>query len=81
MWHLWGENVENMELTVVGYHRETETVYPILIDGWSKSLGGPNNGADAHVPSTVKIPEPGEWAILLYTDGKLFDTLVFEINE
>lgn len=82
MWHLWGiENPENIELTVVGFHKETGTVHQILIDGWTKSLSGPNNGADAHVPSTVKIPESGEWALLLYTDGKLFDTLIYEIKE
>jgi hypothetical protein len=44
-------------------------------------LGGENNGADAHTPSSVNILKAGEWAILLYTDGKLFDILVYEINE
>ena len=82
MWHLWGiENAKNTKLTVVGFHKESETVHPILIDGWTKGLGGANNGADAHVPSGVKIPKSGEWAILLYTDEKLFDILVYEIKE
>ena len=81
MWHLWGiENPEKIKLTVVGFHKQTGTVHQILIDGWTKVLGGPNNGANAHTPSTVKIPESGEWAILLYTDDKLFDTLIYEIN-
>jgi hypothetical protein len=79
MWHLWG--VESVVLTVVGFHKESNTVHKIFIDGWTKPTAGPNNGADAHIPSSVKIPKPGEWAILLYTDGKLFDILVFEINE
>ncbi|MFC0274731.1 hypothetical protein ACFFIX_25745 [Metabacillus herbersteinensis] len=79
MWHLWG--VKNVELTVVGFHRETGTIHQILIDGWTKDAHTPNNGADAHTPSSVKIPKPGEWAILLYTDGKLFDKLVYKINE
>ena len=82
MWHLWGiENPEKIKLTVVGFHKQTGTVHQILIDGWTKVLGGPNNGANAHIPSTVKIPESGEWAILLYTDDKLFDTLIYEINQ
>jgi hypothetical protein len=82
MWHLWGiENARNTKLTVVGFHKESETVHQILIDGWTTGLGGANNGADAHIPSSVKIPESGEWAILLYTDGKLFDILVYEIKE
>lgn len=80
MWHLWG--VENLGmLTVVGFHKESETVHQILATGWNVQLGGKNNGADAHVPSSVKIPEEGKWAILLYVDGQLFDTLVLEIDE
>lgn len=82
MWHLWGvENPENKKLTVVGYHKETGTVHQILRDAWNKRLAGPNNGADAHTPSSVKIPKAGEWSILLYTDDKLFDTLIFNIKE
>lgn len=82
MWHLWGiENPEATKLTVVGLHRETGTVHQILTTGWTINLAGENKGADAHAPSSVKIPKAGEWAILLYTDEKLFDELVYEINE
>ncbi|MBM7571930.1 DUF4871 domain-containing protein [Aquibacillus albus] len=82
MWHLWGiENPQNKSLTVVGFHKESETVHQILTNGWTIGLSGPNNGADAHTPSTVKIPDPGEWAILLYINEELFDVLVYEINE
>lgn len=82
MWHLWGiENPVATKLTVVGLHRETGTVHQILTTGWTINLAGKNNGADAHAPSSVKIPKAGEWAMLLYTDEKLFDELVYEINE
>lgn len=60
MWHFWGiENAENTKLTVVGFHKESETIYQILKDGWTTELelGGEINGADAHIPSSVKIPE------------------------
>ena len=81
MWHLWGiENPKETELTVVGFHRETGTIHQILTTGWSIGLGGENNGADAHTPSSVNIPTAGEWAILLYVEGKLFDVLVYNIN-
>lgn len=79
MWHLWG--VEDVELTIVGFHKQTNTVEQIVIDGWTKHASGPNNGADVHSPSTVEFPKTGEWAILLYTDGTLFDTLVYVIDE
>lgn len=82
MWHLWGiESTGQTELTVVGFHREAKSIHQILTIGWTIGLAGENNGADAHIPSSVNIPKPGEWAILLYTDDKLFDILVFEINE
>ncbi|MGE7020983.1 hypothetical protein [Solibacillus cecembensis] len=82
MWHLWGiEKPEKTKLTVIGLHRETGTVHPILTAGWTIGLSGANNGADAHGASAVNIPEAGEWAISLYTDGKLFDHLVYVIKE
>ncbi len=79
MWHLWGTDAK--ELTVVGYHRETGTVHPVLNNGWTIDLAGEHNGADAHAVSSVKIPMQGEWAILLYADGELFDVLVYDIEE
>jgi hypothetical protein len=84
MWHLW--EVDNAELTIVGFNKETETVHPILFerdtDNWywtgkGKAMGAVN-GADAHMPSNVKVPEPGKWAFIVYTDGKLFDILVMD---
>jgi len=82
MWHLWGiNNPTKTNLTVVGYHKESGTAHKILTEGWTTSLAPPNNGADAHTPSNVKIPKPGEWAMLLYTDETLFDILVYDIEE
>ncbi|WGF36744.1 MULTISPECIES: hypothetical protein [Lysinibacillus] len=82
MWHLWGiDEVRDTELTVIGYHRDSKVIQPILANGWSIGLGGPVNGADAHTPSHVKVPKPGEWAILLYTNEKYFDTLIYDIQE
>ncbi|MEB2300138.1 DUF4871 domain-containing protein [Lysinibacillus xylanilyticus] len=82
MWHLWGiEEGHDTKLTIVGYHKDSKTVHPILVDGWTTGLGGPVNGADAHTPSSVKIPKPGEWAILLYKNESYFDTLIYDITE
>jgi hypothetical protein len=81
MWHLW-EN-KTSDLTVVGIHRGSNTIHPILDNGWTwtMKLGGAVNGADAHVPCGVTIPEAGEWAFLLYDGEELFDVLVFDIEE
>jgi hypothetical protein len=82
MWHLWGiNNPLRTKLTVVGFHKETKTVHPILINDWTIGLAEGTNGADATMPSSIKIPKSGEWAILLYTNDKLFDTLIYQIDE
>jgi hypothetical protein len=79
LWHLWGAEPYS-SLTVVGYHKNTETVHRILTTGWSLTLGGAVNGAAATSPSSVSIPLEGEWAMLLYVNGELFDILVYEIH-
>ncbi|MFC5734017.1 hypothetical protein [Cytobacillus gottheilii] len=82
MWHLWGiDNTTENNLTVVGLHKESDTVHQILTTGWSIELGGENNGADAHAPSSVNIPLKGEWAVLLYVNDELFDILVYNITD
>ncbi|MCF6139173.1 hypothetical protein [Pseudalkalibacillus berkeleyi] len=85
MWHLW-DVPSQVELTVVGYHKETDSVHQVLYESerkthyWSKEMAGPNNGADAHMPSNVKFPESGEWAFLVYADGELYDIVVMEVS-
>jgi hypothetical protein len=82
LWHFWG--IDQGELTVVGYNKDTSKITPVLSDGvWSKDGvgGGKIGGADASLPSNVVLPEVGEWALLVYIDGKLFDILVYEVKE
>ncbi|GLC89522.1 hypothetical protein [Lysinibacillus piscis] len=82
MWHLWGDAIhEDTKLTVVGYHKASNEIYPLLVDGWHTTLGGPNNGANAHAPTSVKVPKAGDWAVLVYADNHYFDTLVYTIND
>lgn len=82
LWHFWG--MDKGVATFVGYHRNTSTIHSVLMDGeWSRSLTGSSavNGADGSVPSNVMLPDAGEWAILVYSDGELFDTLVMDVKE
>ena len=82
LWHFWG--IDQGELTVVGYNKDTSKITPVLSDGvWSKDGvgGGKIEGADASLPSNVVLPAAGKWALLVYIDGKLFDILVYEIKE
>lgn len=81
MWHFWGiKDPTKTELTVVGYHKDSKTVHQILTTGWSMDLSGSNNKAAAHAPSSVRLPKTGQWALLLYTNEKLFDTIILNIK-
>lgn len=82
LWHFWG--MEKGEATFVGYHRDTLKIKPVLSEGeWSRELTGSSavNGAEVSLPTNVMLPDKGEWAILVYSDGELFDTLVMEVQE
>lgn len=85
MWHLW-DVPSDVELTVVGIHKETQSIHQVLYEHdrkshyWTREMAGPNNGADAHMPSNVKFPESGEWAFLVYADGELYDIVVLEVS-
>lgn len=82
LWHFWG--IHKGEFTVVGYNQDTSKISPVLSDGaWSRNGlgGGKVNGADASMPSNVVLPEAGKWALLVYIDDKLFDTLVIDVND
>ncbi|WP_243549379.1 DUF4871 domain-containing protein [Priestia megaterium] len=85
-WNFWG--VKNGKLTVVAYHKETTTISSMLMNSntnkaqWSQTeIGGPTNGADATLPTTVKLSKPGKWALLVYLDDQLFDTIVIKVKE
>ncbi|MFJ7995276.1 hypothetical protein ACIQY5_24570 [Peribacillus frigoritolerans] len=57
--------------------KENKSVNPLHVTGVG---GGKINGADASLPSNVDLPKAGKWALLVYIDGKLFDTLVMDIK-
>ncbi|MFJ5624862.1 DUF4871 domain-containing protein [Peribacillus loiseleuriae] len=82
LWHFWG--IDKGEFTVVGYNQDTSKITPVLSDGaWSRNGvgGGKIEGADASMPSNVVLPEAGTWALLVYIDGKLFDTLIMDVKD
>ncbi|MEC2058013.1 DUF4871 domain-containing protein [Peribacillus psychrosaccharolyticus] len=81
LWHFWG--IDQGNFTIVGYNQDTSTISPVLSDGsWSRTgvSSGKINGADASLPSNVELPKAGKWALLVYIDDQLFDTLVMDIK-
>ncbi|MFD0959698.1 DUF4871 domain-containing protein [Paenibacillus chungangensis] len=78
MWHFWGEDALLDGKVVVKAVKQGEEE---LIEVFrAESLGGANNGADRHMPSSMSLPEPGIWRLLPYIDGKLIDTIVIEVK-
>jgi hypothetical protein len=80
LWHFFGK--AEGKLTVVAYHQETSMKRPFLTSGYTRDFsGGAMNGAVATMPSNVSLPSSGKWALLVYIDEQLFDTLVISVKE
>jgi hypothetical protein len=79
MWHFWGNEKELQgKFEVVAISKETgEEAIVFQAD----TLSGPNNGADAHKPSMMKLPTVGMWKLDAYIGGNLFGTVIVEVQE
>lgn len=78
MWHFWGEESElDGPFKVIGHNQETNEE---IVAFESSELGGPNNGADAHTPSSMQLPSKGIWELDAYVDDELFGTVVVEVE-
>ncbi|OQP01014.1 DUF4871 domain-containing protein [Geobacillus sp. 44B] len=85
MWHFWGDSIPEGKLTIVAVQEGSGAITPALtLDGksvWTTGeLGGPNNGADAHLPSNMMLGERGKWALLVYIGDTFWDYVVVEVK-
>ncbi|WP_053363455.1 DUF4871 domain-containing protein [Bacillus sp. FJAT-27251] len=84
MWHFWGESLEG-NLRIVAVKEGELRPTPVLVKDeeqvwtYNKPLAG-INGADIHIPSNMKIPESGKWALLVYLGEKYINTIVVEVE-
>ncbi|CAM2904979.1 DUF4871 domain-containing protein [Paenibacillus sediminis] len=91
MWHFWGstEQLSRSPFRVEGIELSTNKKYPVLLsdagtsnekDVWeyNAKLGGPNNGADAHLPTSMKIKSAGLWRLDAYLGGELFGSIIVD---
>lgn len=78
MWHFWGRDEElTGELAITAVKKDSTDV----IDIFHASLRpGQHNGADASLPTTMSLPSPGLWRIMVSIDGQLFGSVVVEVN-
>jgi len=85
MWHFWGDSIPEGKLTIVAVKKGSHKLAPALtVDGksvWTTGVpGGPNNGADAHIPSNIKLREPGTWALLVFLGNTYWDYVVIDVH-
>ncbi len=79
MWHFWGK-VEELQgpLKVTGTSKDTGEQITVLSVA---TIGGPNNGADAHIPSLMSLPSPGLWRLDAYIGEKIFGSIIVQVQE
>jgi len=81
MWHFWGTKEElsgNFRVEAVNT-KTGEKINPFPLDN-PTPIGGPNNGADGHVPSSMELPEPGVWLLNAYFETNLFGSITVEVK-
>ncbi len=45
-----------------------------------QGVAGPNNGANAHMPSNVSLPKSGIWRLDIYIGDNLFGNIIIEVK-
>ncbi|WP_052476486.1 DUF4871 domain-containing protein [Cohnella kolymensis] len=79
MWHFWGSEEELEGKFQVKAIKQGDTRIINVFE--ASNLGGKNNGADAHIPSSMSLPEPGRWRLLPYLDDRLLPSIVVEVKQ
>jgi hypothetical protein len=78
MWFFWGSQEELTGRFYVmavkeGSHREIG-IYSV------GQLGGPYLSANAHIPSSMELPEKGMWRMNAYINNKLFSSIYVKVE-
>ncbi|OIA99273.1 DUF4871 domain-containing protein [Paenibacillus sp. LC231] len=80
MWHFWGRDEElTGDLHITAVKRNTSEIIDVFkVAGLRPS---PLNGADAAIPTSMSLPSPGLWRIMVSIDGQLFDSVIVEVDK
>ncbi|TMV50848.1 DUF4871 domain-containing protein [Paenibacillus mesophilus] len=78
MWHFWGRAEElNGELKIDAVRRGSNRVESVFE---AARLGAALNGADAAIPTSMTLPDPGMWRLMAFVDGKLLGSVVVDVK-
>lgn len=80
MWHFWGRDEElTGDLHITAVKRNTSEIIDVFkVAGLRPS---PLNGADAAIPTSMSLPSPGLWRIMVSINGQLFDSVIVEVGK
>ncbi|MGG3506982.1 DUF4871 domain-containing protein [Paenibacillus lautus] len=80
MWHFWGRAEElTGDLHITAIKRNTTEIIDVFeVAGLRPSS---INGADAAVPTSMSLPSPGLWRIMVSINGQLFGSVIVEVDK
>ncbi|ETT64715.1 DUF4871 domain-containing protein [Paenibacillus sp. FSL H8-0457] len=78
MWHFWGRDEElTGDLVITAVKQNSSEIIDVFkVAGLRPS---PLNGADAAIPTSMSLPSPGLWRIMVSIDGQLFGSVIVEV--
>lgn len=77
MWHFWGSKEElTGDLVITAVKQNSSEIIDVFK---SRVAPYPHNGADASLPTTMLLPSPGLWRIMVSIDGQLFGSVIVEV--
>ncbi|WP_442603733.1 DUF4871 domain-containing protein [Paenibacillus sp. KN14-4R] len=79
MWHFWGSSNDlKGEFEVIAVRQGSNEMKSIFKSELPVNSG--INGAQASLPSSLTLPEPGMWRLMVYINNVLFDSIVVKAN-
>lgn len=78
MWHFWGRDEElTGDLVITAVKQNSSEIIDVFkVAGLRPS---PLNGADAAIPTSMSLPSPGLWRIMVSIDSQLFGSVIVEV--
>ncbi|NOV02163.1 DUF4871 domain-containing protein [Paenibacillus planticolens] len=84
MWHFWGTDEQlNGPFEVKAVKEGSDNIIKVFASNplsSANALGGPLNGADRVLPTSMMLPETGRWRLLPYVHGQLLDPIVVDVK-
>jgi hypothetical protein len=79
LWFFWGEaNQFEGSIKILGNELESDDEVILFI---ANEIYGPHEGANAHLPTMIKIPSSGPWNLSVFINNIFFESIVVNVVE